>query len=111
MLYASSRNTLLRSLGSSVFTDSIFATDKADFTPESYSAHLRSKNAPKPMSEKEKEMENVRAAERQAGGANYASASHVHSTPMGWKWADGVEDALRNLDSSEGSGLVVLVSV
>ncbi|KAF8919315.1 hypothetical protein CPB85DRAFT_1278538 [Mucidula mucida] len=106
MLYASSRNSLLRSLGSTLFTDTIFATSKADLTPEAYAAHLRSVAAPKPMSEQEKEMATVRAAERKAGGVTY-EASHVRSTPS-WKWDDGVEEALKELDEGEGTGLVVL---
>ena len=53
-------------------------------------------------------MATVRAAERQAGGVTY-EASHVRSSPVGWQWAEGVEDALKRLDSGDGSGLVVLV--
>ncbi len=52
-------------------------------------------------------MATVRAAERKAGGVTY-EASHVRSTPS-WKWDDGVEEALKELDEGEGTGLVVLV--
>lgn len=110
MIYASSRSALLRALGSTLFTDTIFATSKADLTSDAYAAHLRSLAAPKPMSEQEKEMATVRAAERSAGGVTY-EASHVRSTPVGWKWADGVESALKELDEGEDTGLVVLVSL
>ena len=40
MLYASTWLSPLKSLGSSLYTDSIFATSKADLTPEAYDAHL-----------------------------------------------------------------------
>src|ERR1700709_560398 len=63
MLYASTRGSLLKSLGSTLFTDSIFATSKADLTPEAYAAHRRHLDAPKPLSTREREMADIRAAE------------------------------------------------
>ncbi|KAI6009399.1 hypothetical protein F5J12DRAFT_37253 [Pisolithus orientalis] len=71
MLYASTRNSLSKSLGSTVFTDSLFATSKADVTPEGYAAHKRHQAAPQPLSAREQEMADIKAAERQAAGNVY----------------------------------------
>lgn len=58
MLYASTRNTLLRSLGGggASFQHTLFATSKADLTPSAYAAHLAHQAAPHPMTAQEKEV-------------------------------------------------------
>ncbi|KAJ3236686.1 Twinfilin-1 [Chytriomyces hyalinus] len=53
MLYASSRATLIRELGAEKFTDSIFATTKAECSLAGYRAHLAHKAAEAPRTEKE----------------------------------------------------------
>ncbi|KAG1734577.1 hypothetical protein EDB19DRAFT_1595091, partial [Suillus lakei] len=69
-LPASTSNSLTRSLGSTIFTDSLFATSKADVTPEACEAHKRHQVAPKPLSAREQEMANIlKAAEREAGNS------------------------------------------
>lgn len=115
MLYASTRASLTRSLGASLFTDSLFATSKADLTPESYIAHKKHMAAPKPLSAREQEMADVRAAERDAGagGGGYegsgARQNHL-GTGVGLSWAPEVEEAVSELAKGEGNGLVVIVS-
>lgn len=113
MLYAATRNTLTKSLGSAHFTDSIFATSKDDVTAESYARHKQHLAAPKPMSAREKEMAAVKAAERQAGGSQYegsrARQNHV-GQGVGLKWTEDVENAVQELGHGEGSAIVVLVS-
>ncbi|KAJ7168187.1 hypothetical protein C8R43DRAFT_983364 [Mycena crocata] len=112
MLYASSRAQLLKSLGSTLFSDSIFATSKADLTAEAYAAHRRHVAAPKPLSASEQEMADVRAAERQAGGlsayqGSRARTSHIGKT-IGMPWASGLEDTVKGLGDGDDSVLVVL---
>ncbi|KAF7295362.1 Protein tyrosine kinase [Mycena indigotica] len=112
MLYASSRASLLKSLGSSLFTDSIFATSKADLTPEAYTAHRRHVTAPKPLSASEQEMADVRAAERQAGGlsayqGSRARTSHIGQT-VGMAWAEDLQETVKGLGEGDDSVLVVL---
>ncbi|KAF9001881.1 hypothetical protein BDQ17DRAFT_1357648 [Cyathus striatus] len=109
MLYASSRASLIKSLGSTLFTDSIFATSKADLTPEAYGAHLRHLAAPKPLSAREQELADLRAAE--SSSATYdgtrSRISHI-DTAVGFIWAPEAEEAVIALGRGEGSGLVVL---
>ncbi|KAI9057859.1 actin depolymerizing protein [Trametes sanguinea] len=111
MLYAATRNTLTKSLGSAHFTDNIFATSKADLGSEAYAKHRRHVAAPPPMSAREKEMEAVKAAEREAGGRSYegsrARQNHV-GQGVGLKWSNEAEDAIKDMGAADDSRLVVL---
>ena len=111
MLYASTRPILFRSLGSTSFTDSIFATTKSDFTAESYASHLRHNAAPHPLSAREKEMADLRSAENEA--ANYQGSSARSSpfgTGVGLGWSKEVEDAVSELGRENKSAVVIIVS-
>lgn len=110
MLYASTRASLLKSLGSAVFTDSLFATSKSDLTPEAYMAHKRHLAAPKPLSQREQEVADVRAAE--SGGAYEGSrvrTNHI-GTGVGLHWTEEVETAVKDLGGGNGSVILVIVS-
>ncbi|KAI8998459.1 actin depolymerizing protein [Trametes punicea] len=111
MLYAATRNTLTKSLGSTHFTDNIFATSKADLGAEAYARHKRHVAAPPPMSAREREMEEVKAAEREAGGRSYegsrARQNHV-GQGVGLKWSNEAEEAIKDMGAAEDSRLVVL---
>jgi twinfilin-like protein len=113
MLYASTRNSLTRSLGSTIFTDSLFATSKADVTPEAYEAHKRHQAAPKPLSAREQEMEDIKAAEREAGnsyeGSN-ARKNHI-GQHLGLSWSPQAEDAVKGLGSRDDNQIVILVRI
>lgn len=109
MLYASSRGYLMKSLGAAHFSDNIFATSKSDVSAESYLAHRRHIEAPKPQTSKEKEMELVREAER--GGSYEGSRgrrNHVGAR-VGLGWSEGAESAIRELGSGEEDTLVLMV--
>ncbi|PBK64439.1 actin depolymerizing protein [Armillaria solidipes] len=108
MLYAASRGSLTRSLGSSIFTDSIFATSKEDLTAEAYAAHRRHVTAPQPLSIREQEIADARAAEREAGAHSYRPKVNPVGHGVGLKWTDQVEDAIKALGQGEDSGLVLL---
>lgn len=112
MLYASTRSSLLKSLGSTVFADSIVATSKADLTAEAYQAHLRHLAAPKPLSVREQEMADVRAAESDSASyqGSRARASHVGSG-VGFKWVPEVEESITELGRGDNAAIVVLASI
>ena len=63
--------------------------------------------------EREKEMEEVKAAEREAGGRSY-EGSRVRQNHVGQgvflKWSTEAENAIKDLASAEDSRLVILVS-
>ncbi|RPD66332.1 actin depolymerizing protein [Lentinus tigrinus ALCF2SS1-7] len=110
MLYAATRTILTKSLGAAHFTDNIFATSKDDLNADAYAKHKRHLAAPKPMSAWEKEMEEVKAAEREAGGRSYegsqARQNHV-GQGVSLKWSPEVEEAVKELGATEESRLVV----
>ncbi|KAG0705296.1 actin depolymerizing protein [Suillus ampliporus] len=110
MLYASTRGSLTKSLGSTVFTDSLFATSKADVTSEAYEAHKRHQAAPKPLSAREQEMADIKAAEREAGngyeGSN-ARKNHIGQR-VGLSWSSEAENAVKGLGSRDDGRIVIL---
>ncbi|KAJ4487545.1 hypothetical protein J3R30DRAFT_3696301 [Lentinula aciculospora] len=111
MLYASTRASLLKHLGSTVFTDSLFATSKSDLTSEAYLAHLKHIAAPKPLSTREQEMEDIRLAERNSNTPSYEgsrSRTSIVGTGVGLNWTADVEKAVEELGNGSGSGIVVI---
>ncbi|KAF8894496.1 hypothetical protein BD779DRAFT_842149 [Infundibulicybe gibba] len=108
MLYAATRNSLMKALGSNLFTDALFATSKADLTPEAYEAHQRHIAAPKPLSAREQQMADIRAAE--SGGIYEGSRARVNhiGTGVGLNWSDEVEHAVKELGAGQGCRLVVI---
>ena len=111
MLYASSRASLFKSLGSTLFTDSIYATSKVDLTAEAYQAHLRHLAAPKPLSARELEMADVRAAESSSISyqGSRTRATHV-GHGIGFKWTSETEEAVTELGRGDSCAIIVLVS-
>ena len=110
MLYASTRNSLTQGLGSSSFVDTIFATSKGDLTPEAYAAHKRHLAAPRPMTAREKEIEDIKAAERQAGGSR-SQVNSPFSAALGYKWTTDVENTIMALSEKAEDSVVILVSL
>ncbi|KAF9644470.1 actin depolymerizing protein [Thelephora ganbajun] len=111
MLYASTRNSVTRSLGSTHFTDSIFATSKDDVTGEAYARHLRHLAAPKPMSQREKVLAEMAEAEKQAADAyqgSNARKNHLSGAVVGFTWSPDVEEAFKQLVVEESSKLLVV---
>lgn len=110
MLYASTRNSLTKGLGSNLFTDTIFATSRDDVTPDAYAAHKRHVAAPQPMSAREKEMAEVKAAERQTTSYEGSRARQNHiGTPIGIQWPQDVQDAVKDMAGLSQDRLIVLV--
>ncbi|KAG6903180.1 hypothetical protein C0995_002723 [Termitomyces sp. Mi166 len=108
MLYASTRASLLKGLGSALFTDSIFATSKADLTPEAYAAHRRHINAPKPLSAREQEMADVRTTESaSAYEGSRARVNHI-GAGVGLRWSQGLQDSVKQLAQGEQGAIVIM---
>ncbi|PPQ77527.1 hypothetical protein CVT25_011324 [Psilocybe cyanescens] len=109
MLYASTRVSFMKSLGSTLFTDSIFATSKTDLTAEAYVSHVRHNAAPHPLSKREQELADLRATENKAATyeGSRAKASHIGSG-VGLNWSEEVEKAVTDLGGGVGNGLVII---
>jgi twinfilin len=111
MLYASTRNNLTKALGSAPFTDSIFATSKADITGDAYSRHLASQAAPKPMTPREKEIEEIKLAEGRSAAYDGSRVRRSHvAGAVGFQWSPEAEQAVKELGDSQQGKLVTLVS-
>ncbi|THH05760.1 hypothetical protein EW145_g4563 [Phellinidium pouzarii] len=110
MLYASTRASLTKSLGSANFTDALFATSKGDLTAESYATHKAHTNAPQPLSARERQIADERAADRRSAGTYEGSSArrnHVGKA-VGLKWSDEAEDAVKALGEGKDDTLVLL---
>ncbi|KAJ1309790.1 hypothetical protein OPQ81_006555 [Rhizoctonia solani] len=109
MVYASTRGALTKALGDQRFKDNIFATSKDDLTPEAYQAHQRHLAAPKPLTARERELEEIRAAERASSAAYEGSGvrQSIVGPRAGMKWSDELGDALRDLQP----GRLVVISI
>ncbi|KAH8116933.1 actin depolymerizing protein [Phellopilus nigrolimitatus] len=68
VLYASTRTALIKSLGTTHFPDALSATSKADLTRESFATRRAQAAGPQPLTARERESADARAAERQTGG-------------------------------------------
>ncbi|KAF9920912.1 hypothetical protein FBU30_009122 [Linnemannia zychae] len=98
MIYAATRATLTKDLGDSHFTDSIYGTHKNDFTLDGYKKHRASLAAPKPLSERERQLAEIRANEKtlvesMKGGA-YRKA---HAPGMSFPLTERAVAALKKL--------------
>jgi len=110
MLYAATRSSLTKSLGSSVFTDSIFATSKQDLTPSAYEAHRKHVAAPHPLSAREQELSDLRAAENAAATYEGSSVRTTHfGTGVGLAWSAEVENAFVELARNSQENAIILV--
>ena len=70
-------------------------------------------SAPKPLSAREEEMANIRAAERAAGTSTYQGSgvrkSHVHGG-LELQIPQDIQDALKGMSDASGPMLVIVVS-
>jgi twinfilin len=119
MIYSTTRNTLTKSLGASLFTGSPEVSSRTGFS-SAYNEYIKSKTDKScaPMNAMEREMADIRAAEREAAKSGSsgilaglsARQSHLGAV-VGLGWAEEVKEAVRELGTSEGSRAVVIVSV
>ena len=111
MLYASTRFSLLKSLGSTLFTDTIFATSKNDLTREAYASHVRHSTAPNPLSKREQEIADLRASESRAASyeGSRARVNHI-GAGISFNWSSQAENAVAELVENSEKNLLVLVS-
>ncbi|EGG06050.1 uncharacterized protein MELLADRAFT_43666, partial [Melampsora larici-populina 98AG31] len=111
MLYASTRATISRQLGETHFKESIFATSKRDLTPEGYLAHLASQTAQAPMTARERELADIKAAEgisaitmgTEVRSSNVWGANGGNNASLGLKWNSDAQEAFQAWCGQSGS--------
>ncbi|TNY18180.1 hypothetical protein DMC30DRAFT_355943 [Rhodotorula diobovata] len=124
MLYASTRNTLVRALGDARMTTSVFATSRADLTHASYVSHAAHDAASAPLTAREQEMAAIRAAEADAAGDAPAGRGEGRSMVFGaegdgegegdegeprgvLRWSEDAREAVRSLGDDAGGAEAV----
>lgn len=107
MLFASTRLTLVRELGTERFRDTIFTTTKEELTAEGWRKHEKHGELNAPLTEEEETLQGVKDAEAEASRGTTSRSSHV-SSGLNFPISDEALTALRRL--TEGSeNLVQLV--
>ncbi|KAI1500739.1 hypothetical protein F5X99DRAFT_230158 [Biscogniauxia marginata] len=107
MLFAATRLTLVRELGSEHFRETIFATTAEELSPEGFKKHDRHTELEAPLTEEERTLGEVKRAEAEAGAGTGIREIHL-SKNMNLPVAPDALDALKALGREEGSGFVML---
>lgn len=114
MLFASTQRTLLKDLGAEHFGETFFTTEATELSADGWAKHEAHSVAEQPLTQEERDREGIKEAELQEqGGTGRRGAGYGTShgsSGVTTNVGDGVEDALRELGSSnEGGELVQLV--
>ncbi|OTB17777.1 hypothetical protein K445DRAFT_9633 [Daldinia sp. EC12] len=107
MLFASTRLTLVRELGSDHFRETIFTTMAEELTAEGFKKHDRHNELEAPLTEEERTLGAVKRAEAEAGAGTGVREIHLSKT-MNMPVATDALVALSALGREEGSSIVML---
>lgn len=107
MLFASTRLTLVRELGSEHFRETIFATTPAELTPAGFDRHDAHTAMEAPLTEEEQSLSQVKRAEQEAGAGTGTREIHL-SKSLAMPVDGPALDALRELAADNGKNLVML---
>ncbi|KAK2066695.1 hypothetical protein P8C59_000486 [Phyllachora maydis] len=107
MLFASTRLTLLRELGSEHFRESIFATTPEDLSPAGFQKHDAHSAVAAPLTEEERTLGEVKRAEQEAGSGTGTKEIHL-SKSFAMPIAENALAALKELAGESGRLLVML---
>ncbi|KAL1843529.1 hypothetical protein VTJ49DRAFT_1122 [Mycothermus thermophilus] len=107
MLFASTRLTLVRELGSEHFRDTFFATTADELTPAGFERHDAHLALEAPLTEEEQSLGAVRRAEQEAGMGTAVREIHM-SKNMPTQMDDDALQALKDLAAGGSRSLVML---
>jgi twinfilin-like protein len=109
MLFASTRLTLTRELGSENFTETVFCTLKEELTEEGWKRHEAHVEGENPLTEEERNLEGIKEAEvMEVGGTGRRGGGY--GGPSGGLKMNAGEGVLEALSGLQDGGLVMLVS-
>lgn len=109
MLFASTRLTLVRELGSEHFRETIFVTVPEELSEKGFEKHDAHTKLDAPLTEEEQALGEVKRAEQEAGSGTGVKAIHLSksfSMPIG---EDAVA-AMKEVGQDDGRSVVMLVS-
>lgn len=109
MLFASTRLTLVRELGSEHFRETIFTTTADELSPAGFDRHDKHTSLDAPLTEEERTLADVKRAEAEAGAGTGVREIHMSST-MNMPVKEDALKALADLGRGDGRVLVMLVS-
>lgn len=109
MLFAATRLTLVRELGSEHFRESIFTTTADELSPAGFDRHDKHSSLDAPLTEEERTLADVKRAEAEAGAGTGVREIHMSST-MNMPVKEDALKALSDLGRGGGRVLVMLVS-
>lgn len=107
MLFASSRLTLVRELGSEHFRETVFATTAEELSSRGWERHEKHVGIEAPLTEEEMVLGEVKRAEAEAGMGSARREMHLgqkFATPVG----AGVVEALREMEAEGSRGVLML---
>lgn len=108
MLFASTRLTLVRELGSEHFRETIFATTPEELGAQGFAKHDRHAELEAPLTEEERTLGEVKRAEAEAGAGTGQREIHL-SKNMNMPVATDALVALSDMGREQGRGIVMLV--
>ena len=107
MLFAATRLTLVRELGTERFRETLFTTTKQELTAEGWHKHDLHGQLGAPLTDEEQTLQGVREAELEASRGTTSRSSHVGSGPD-FSISEDALNALKKLPNG-GANLVQLV--
>ncbi|KAK3357882.1 hypothetical protein B0T25DRAFT_567137 [Lasiosphaeria hispida] len=107
MLFAATRLTLVRELGSEHFRETIFATLPTELTPAGFEKHDAHTALDAPLTEEERTLGDVKRAEQEAGVGTGAREIHL-SKNLAMPVTEEVLAGLKELAAGNGTGLIML---
>lgn len=111
MLFASTRLTLARELGTEHFAESLFTTEADELTAEGWRRHEKHTELEQPLTQEERELGAIKRAEAEEGRGSQQRKGHVSSSGVNLNVEDGVREALESLKGAQEGTLVQLVSL
>lgn len=113
MLFASTRNTLIRELGSEKFTENIFATEKHELTAEGFKKHDDHVKKDAPLTEEERVLGEVRKLEAEAASSTQTRKSHILGPGgiKGMPWSDEAIQAVKDLAAGKHTLVQIALNV
>jgi twinfilin-like protein len=110
MLFASTRLTLARELGSENFTESVFCTLKEELTEQGWRKHEAHVEGENPLTEEERNLEGIKEAEvMEVGGTGRRGGGY--GGPSGGLKMNAGEGVVEALSGLQDGGLVMLVGL
>lgn len=98
MLFASTRLTLVRELGTENFRETIFTTTAEELTPSGFKKHDAHTKLAAPLTEEERTLGEVKRAEQEAGAGTGTREIHL-SKSLAMPVAENAIAALKELES------------